>query len=323
MRQKSHDLQYLEVLYQRGGLTVEEEKEYWKLLKGYQGEIQFDQMCHYFLSSEPTVMEDITLQLGKSVTQIDQLIAEGTVLWIIDIKNYQGKYKYENNCWTINGSILSNNICEQLSRACRITQQILNQEGIKMTVKGVLVFINPHSEVKIVDSINELVLSSNQIPQWLMSLKKPRHSVAWQSAIENYRIPNYRTTRITTAEHFAKLKKGIRCPNCGSFATKKQHYHTLECSCGCFRVKEKAILRTISEYGIIRHDVSLKKKDIHEFIGKEYGLAYLETLLKKHFKRIGDTYCYENKGVSFDIWFDDKKEYLDSIESRIFWNRKD
>lgn len=323
MRQKSHELQYLEVLHQRGGLTTEEEKEYQKLLKGYQGETQFDKMCRYFLSAEFITIDDITLQLGKSVTQIDKLIAEEKVLWVVEIKNYQGNYRYENNCWTVNGKILSNNICEQLSRACRITQQILNQKGIKMTVKGVLIFINPRSEVKIVDSVNELVLSPNQIPQWLMSLKAPSKSMAWQSAIEDYRIPNYRTTRITTAERFAKLKKGIRCPNCGSFATKKQHYHTLECSCGYFQVKEKAILRTISEYGIIRYDISLKKKDIHEFIGKEYSLAYIETLLKKHFKRIGDTYYYENKGVNFDIWFDDKKEYFDSIDNRLFWNRND
>lgn len=245
------------------------------------------------------------------------------VLWVVEIKNYQGNYQYKNNCWTVNENILSNNICEQLSRACRITQQILNQEGIKMTVKGVFVFINPRSEVKIVDPVNELVLSPNQIPQWLTSLKAPSNSVAWQSAIEKYCIANYRTTRITTAERFAKLKKGIRCPNCGSFATKKQHYYTLECSCGCFQVKEKAILRTISEYGIIRHDISLKKKDVHEFIGKEYSLVYIETLLKKHFKRIDGTYCYENKGVSFDIWFGDKKEYFDSMDNRLFWNRED
>ncbi len=44
MRQKSHDLQYLETLYRRNGLTKLEENEYWKLLKGYQGEVQFDKL---------------------------------------------------------------------------------------------------------------------------------------------------------------------------------------------------------------------------------------------------------------------------------------
>ncbi|MEK0399702.1 nuclease-related domain-containing protein [Tetragenococcus halophilus] len=105
MRQKSHDLQYLEVLYQRGVLTIDEEKEYWKSLRGYQGEVQCDQLCDYFLCTEFAMMDDVTLQLGKSVTQIDKLIAEEKVLWNIDIKNYQGNYRYENSCWTVNENI--------------------------------------------------------------------------------------------------------------------------------------------------------------------------------------------------------------------------
>lgn len=303
-------------------MTVEEEKEYWKLLRGYQGEDQFDQLCDYFLRAAFGMMDDTTLQLGKSVSQIDKLIAEEKVLWGIDIKNYQGNYRYENNCWTVNENILSNNICEQSARACRITQQILNQEGIKMTVKGVLVFIHPNSEIKIIDPLKELVLHSNQIPQWLLSLKTPTCSEAWQKAINNYRIPSYRTTRVTTPERFARLKKGIRCLNCGSFATKKQHRHTLECACGYFESKEKAILRTMNEYSVIRHDILLKKKDIHEFVGTEYSISYIASLLKKYFERIEGTYFYRNKGVSFDIWYDNKKEYFDSIEKRTFWNRK-
>ncbi|GMA09416.1 hypothetical protein GCM10025886_25690 [Tetragenococcus halophilus subsp. flandriensis] len=106
MRQKSHDLQYLETLYRRNGLTKLEENEYWKLLKGYQGEVQFDKFCRYF-NEDLTTMDDVTLQLGNSVTQIDKLITGKDILWLADVKNYQGNYRYENHCWTRNESIFT------------------------------------------------------------------------------------------------------------------------------------------------------------------------------------------------------------------------
>jgi len=321
MRQKSHDLQYLETLYGRNGLTKLEENEYWKLLKGYQGEVQFDKFCRYF-NEDLTTMDDVTLQLGNSVTQIDKLITGKDILWLADIKNYQGNYRYENHCWTRNESILPNNICEQLSRACRIAQQILYQEGIKLTVQGVLIFINPNAQIKIVDPLNELVLDSNQIAQWLLSLKNSSESTSWQQALYKYRISGYKTSRITHPERFASLKKGICCPNCGSCATKKQFRYTLECHCGHSEAKEKALLRTVCEYGVIRHDIPLKKKNILEFIGEEYSPGYIEALLKKYFVRLKNTYSYENKGVTYDIWFEKQKEYFASMDSRVFWNQK-
>ena len=111
MRQKSHHLQYLEALYFRNGLTLEEEKEYQKLLQGYQGEVYFDKLCQFFSISKEQTMDDITLSLFKNVTQIDKIIVSGNVLYLIDVKNYQGNYRYEHQRWTLNGNILSNNIC--------------------------------------------------------------------------------------------------------------------------------------------------------------------------------------------------------------------
>jgi len=221
MRQKSHHLQYLEALYFRNGLTLEEEKEYQKLLQGYQGEVQLDKLCQFFSISKEQMMDDITLSLFKNVTQIDKIIVSRNVLYLIDVKNYQGNYRYEHQRWTLDGNILSNNIFEQLRRAVRIVQQILNQSGIKLLVKGVLVFMNPNSKIEVIDSIDEIVLDVTQIPQWLMSLQLHTNSISWKDLLKKYQIPNYRTTLTSSSELFNKLTKGIRCINCGSFAVKK------------------------------------------------------------------------------------------------------
>lgn len=319
MRQKSHDLQYLETLYFRNGLTLEEEREYQNLLKGYRGELQFDMLCHYFSVEKRLMLDDITLRLGKNVTQIDKIIASGNTLYLIDIKNYQGNYCYENHCWTLNGNILSNNIFEQLRRAVRITQQILNQSGVNLSVKGVLIFMHVDSYIEMNDSVEELTLNASQIPQWLMSLKTQDDPTAWQQALQTYKIPNYRTIRITSSKCFDKLTKGIRCVNCGSFATKQQSRFSLKCLCGHIESKEIAFSRTICEYSVIRHDKVLKKKAICEFIGAEYNPHYVREILKKYFRLIPGTKCYENNGVCFDYLFKDRLEQVASVEKRIFW----
>jgi len=191
MRQESHDLQYLEVLFDRNGLTSEEVKEYQKLSKGYQGEVEFDKLCQYFLNEEMSILDDITLFWNKNVTQIDKIIASEKVIYIIDIKNYYGNYRYENHCWTVNENILSNNIYEQLLRTVHITQQLFSQNGVKKTVKGVLAFINPSPQIEIVDTVDVLTLSSMQISQWLMTLQVEFGSSLWQDVIKNYHIPSF------------------------------------------------------------------------------------------------------------------------------------
>jgi len=321
MRQKSHDLQYLEALHFRKGLTFEEEREYQKLLKGYQGELQFDRLCQYFSIEERAMIDDITLCLGKNVTQIDKIIVSGATLYLLDIKNYQGNYHYEKQTWSLNGNILSNNIFEQLRRAVRIVQQILNQLGINLLVKGVLVFINSDSHIEILDSVEELTLDASQIPQWLMSLQAQREPVLWQQALQTYTIPNYRTTRVTSPECFERLTKGIRCTHCGSFATKEQKRFSLKCSCGHVEPKLFAFLRTICEYSVIQHDVALKKKDVCQFVGIEYNPHYVREVLKNYFQLIPGTKRYENPGVCFDYLFKDDLEQVSAIEKRIFWKQ--
>lgn len=82
-----------------------------------------------------------------------------------------------------------------------------------------------------------------------------------------------------------------------------------------------AILRTVCEYGVIRHDMSLKKEDICQFVGEEYNPHYIREILKKYFRLIKNSKFYENKGVCIDYLFKDNPEYLTSFNERIYWKQ--
>ena len=54
MRKKSHELQWLEMINQRSGLSEEEIKIYQRLKRGYQGELTFDKIHQFFFENENT-----------------------------------------------------------------------------------------------------------------------------------------------------------------------------------------------------------------------------------------------------------------------------
>jgi len=170
MRNKAHELQWLEVMNQRNGLSEEEIKVYQRLKRGYQGEVAFDKLCQMFLENGVEVLSDITLKYKFDTVQIDHLIMTGKKMYVVDVKYYRGAYVFENDEWRIGSTILSNNIYEQLRRAKRVVQNIFYEADMKVEVQGVLVFINPESSVEIVDQVPEETLSYEDVSGWLMKL---------------------------------------------------------------------------------------------------------------------------------------------------------
>lgn len=75
MRKKSHELQFLDVLYKRKGLNEEEKKQYLRLKRGYEGERDFDNMCDLFLGNGYDEVNDLTLKNQQTIVQIDKIIA--------------------------------------------------------------------------------------------------------------------------------------------------------------------------------------------------------------------------------------------------------
>lgn len=322
MRKKSHELQWLEIMNQRNGLNEEEIKIYQRLKRGYQGELEFDKMCDFFLENKLDVMDDLTLHFQNNTIQIDKLIMSENTLYLIDIKYYRGHYIFEKNEWRVGQRILSNNIFEQLRRAVRVVQNIVHEADLKMNIKGVLVFINPKSSIEVIDAVHEEVMSYDQVSSWLMKMNNNNAdgNPQWKNILRMFEIENYRTTRACDEQRFKDLKKGIRCTNCGSFDV-EEGWYKIACSCGYVEIRETAYVRTICEYGVIMHDKDIKKKDLKTFF-KNYKDDYLKRMLAKHFTlkvSKGSKSEYSNKGELNEYWFDYNRDYFEHIIDRKNW----
>lgn len=353
MRQKSHELQFLDVLYKRKALNGEEKKQYLRLKRGYEGEIDFDHMCAMFLGNDYYGLNDLTLKNQRSVVQIDKMIAHGDTLYLIDVKSYRGMYRFENSEWTVGNHVLTHNIYEQLRRAIRVVKEIFYEENLSMNVKGVLVFINPESQLEMIDPVEELTLRFDQIVPWLVELKNSAPSAGrviprwkagetsnyqnkkwspstgslaphWKTVLGNYEIESYRTTRELDERRFEQLDKGICCERCGQCGV-KESWHTVTCSCGHVEVREKAYVRTICEYGTLNHKKEIDKAGLKAFMGIDEKSAYLKRILEKHFclkTAAGNSSTYVNRGMEYEYWFADQADYFKSLDKRLDWKRK-
>ncbi|HEY4552010.1 MAG TPA: nuclease-related domain-containing protein, partial [Bacillaceae bacterium] len=90
----SNKLRIFRFLDTRMNLSLQDKKHYRNIEKGYQGECIFDQLTSQ-LQSEVYILNDLCLEFNHSVFQIDTLIISQKTLFQIEIKNYEGDYKYE------------------------------------------------------------------------------------------------------------------------------------------------------------------------------------------------------------------------------------
>lgn len=325
MREKSHELQWLEILFNRNGLTEKEIEHYQRLLRGFQGEVEFDKLFDLLFDKKVQFLNDITIRYKNNTAQLDKLFCINHTLFIVDMKYYRGHYVYEKDTWKAGQTILSHNIFEQLRRAVRIVEAILYEANIELVVEGVLVFMNPESTIEIIDKVKEKHFLYEDTPKWFLDLRRSMNRTThtnWTKIIKNFSIASYKTKQTCSQEQFAKMTKGIMCCQCGDFQLKMKKTIFICSCCGQIEVKETAYVRSICEYGLLLHDKTISKRGVREFLGEEKPDGYLRRILRKHFiieNKTNKFSNYENEGISFEQWFKDKEDYFKSIENRKKW----
>lgn len=329
MRYLPKELQYLQILSQRKKLNKEEGSQLRNLKKGYIGETWLDQEQLRLTGRTIFGMDDLDLRTDRSRVQIDKLLVAGDTAYVVDVKNYSGKYVLEGNQWTINGKILQKNILEQLHNAVRAIKRIFDKEDIVLNVQGVLVFIGPNSEITVLDEITDQIVTRENLSMWLVALEqKARTSTEadWQHAIAKEIIKNFPCKRKFKIDQMKDLNKGVHCRKCGSYHLMETSYAVVCLDCGEAEPKETAYTRTVCECGVLFHDRDLSLGLLRDFFGVKANISCLRKVLKKHFRiknRAGRSSTYYNKGCLFEYWFKDEMAYFRNLEKRVSWqNRK-
>ncbi|WP_231507606.1 nuclease-related domain-containing protein [Bacillus sp. UNC41MFS5] len=123
-RSESTELKIMRALNARSNLSSKEKKYYFKLEKGYQGELMFDLLTEK-LQSDMFVINDLCLEINDTVFQIDTLIIAQNTIYPFEIKNYSGDYFYDSEGFhKIAGNDITNPL-DQIKRSKLLLHQLL------------------------------------------------------------------------------------------------------------------------------------------------------------------------------------------------------
>nr|WP_263324617.1 nuclease-related domain-containing protein [Neobacillus sp. Marseille-Q6967] len=108
IRIESDLLKILRSLNTRGELSNEVKKYYLNQEKGFTGEVQFDLLTAK-LKNECYILNDLQLEVNNNSFQIDTVMIYQATVYLIDVKNYEGNYYYENeNFYIMSGDEIKN-----------------------------------------------------------------------------------------------------------------------------------------------------------------------------------------------------------------------
>lgn len=116
IRIESDLLKILRSLNTRSELSNEVKKYYFNQEKGFTGEVQFDLLTTK-LKNDCYILNDLQLEFNNNSFQIDTVMIYQSTVYLIDVKNYEGNYYYENgNFYIMSGDEIKNPL-DQLKRS--------------------------------------------------------------------------------------------------------------------------------------------------------------------------------------------------------------
>ncbi|MDR6998241.1 nuclease-related domain-containing protein [Neobacillus niacini] len=252
-RIESDDLKRFKILKERTELTSYEKRYLQSLIKGFEGEVQFDLLVDQ-LQSKPLILNDLFLEVGNTKFQIDSSLIFQETLHFFEVKNFEGDYIYDHeNFHSVSGNPIQNPL-DQLKRSKVLLRQLLKKLGYNLPIEGHVIFINPEfllykapSELPFIFSsqinrfMKKLDTKSSKINQWHMTIASQLAALHLDK-LSLIKLPSY--------QH-APLKVGPICKVCNSFSVSPQG-HSLFChDCGCSETAESAVLRYVEELKLL------------------------------------------------------------------------
>ncbi|MFJ5758276.1 nuclease-related domain-containing protein [Neobacillus sp. NPDC093182] len=282
------ELVILRILDYRINLSEKEKLRLSNKEKGYAGELKFDSLIR---DLDTLVINDLLLEVGDTVFQIDTLIIFYGRIYLIDVKNYEGEFCYEDGLFkTIAGSEKKDPML-QLNRCHSELRQLLHKYGYNYPIDAFLVFINPEFTL-FQSSPNPQIILPTQVNSFIKKLYKmpsklsdKHHKLAdllvslHKTENPYVRLPKY---------DFDSLHKGLSCGICHSFSLSVSRT-ILTCKCGFKERVEPAVMRSVNELQILIPEIKITNNLVHEWCDAVASKKTIRRILKENFKAIGNT----------------------------------
>lgn len=291
-RFESDLLMTMRYLNKRMELTSKEKSNYFNLEKGYEGELKFDQLTEK-LQEERYIINDLLLEVNHSYFQIDTLIISEGIIYLLDIKNYEGDFYLESDkLYSMTTGHEYKNPIDQIKRSTTLLRQLLRNIQVNYLVEPFIIFINPEFTLyqvpkdhpfilptqinrffrKLNNTSSKMYEQQKKLAQTLMSLHQNKNPFSL--------VPKY---------SYEQLQKGIHCEGCGCFSLSFKKYYFVCKHCGMHEELESAILRNVREFKLLFPDKKLTTFNIYDWCQVELNRKTICRILKKNYTAFGNT----------------------------------
>jgi hypothetical protein len=288
-RTESALLKMLRILNTRMDLTIDDQKYYLNLKKGYEGEVQFDLLTEK-LQSNCLILNDLLLNANNTNFQIDSLIIFQDTIYLFDVKNSEGDYCYESdNFYTISGWEIKNPLV-QLKRCTSLFRQLLQNHGFNFPVEPYLIFINP--EFTLFKASPDMpIIFTTQLNRFMKKLNlKPSNINNNHKKLAEKLVSLHRNESPYTelpAYEYHQLKMGLTCKNCHSFSIRVCGKQVVCSDCRCQEMVEFAVMRCVEESKLLFPNQKITTNGIHKWCGGIVSKDKIRRLLGRNFIIIG------------------------------------
>lgn len=282
-----------------------------RLLAGRMGEDEVVEVLERYLAEGWVVLRNVWLEINGAQTEIDILIITPKCWWVLEVKNYTGKFEYRDQLCFLNQKQIPDQLAAYRNRM-RIVKQIVREiSRYAPTVYGAMVFINESCQVVCEALPDCRLVMRHQLVWHIKEIIELHQQLSHYTRVEDsltllrrFGVENpFQPTQLSISD-FPKLTKGFCCPKCHQITSGAEHLHVRCENCQHRISKSEAVLRAACELGMLYFEVPniITTANLYEFTGGAVNLRTIRNILKAHFPASGKNSAtsYHNYGLSFE-----------------------
>lgn len=286
-RREPIELKKLKVLNVRMTLTDKEKQHLSNLQKGFDGELQFDQLVNQ-LECECLKVNDLLLNHSNTF-QIDSTLIFPGMVNLYEVKNFEGDFHLDSEKLYKHPHSEVMNPMIQLNRTESNLRQLLQSLGISMKVNAYVVFINQEFVLYDAPRQNKQILFHNQLKRHFNSLnaskfsKLARKEHMLAEKLVSLHMEDSPFTQLPAFE-WDHLKKGISCEKCSSLLVDASERNCLCMNCGHKETVDAAVMRSVQEIKLLFPNLKITTALVHEWCHGIDSKLRINRILHKHLK---------------------------------------
>ncbi|WP_188207594.1 nuclease-related domain-containing protein [Alkalibacillus aidingensis] len=288
-RTQPTELKILKHLDQRMELPTKDKQYLLNLEKGFEGELIFDSLLEK-IQCETYIINDLRLSSGNNAFQIDSLMITNNKVFFYEVKNYKGDFYYEEDKFFRSKYEIINPL-HQLGRSKSLLHQVLQKNGVTLSIEASVVFINP--EFTLYNSpIDKPIIHPTQINRYLKKFNSTPTKLndshrRLADTLLNLQNPEPSIEHIPTYD-YNQLRKGLTCLNCNSFSIVNEN-NICKCeACGNCEKLEMAVKRNIDIFRLLFPQRKITTQAIHDWCQIVTSKKSIWKILNRNYQKKGE-----------------------------------